>query len=163
MNNNYGEKFREERIRLELTQSQVAQRLGLATPTISNRESKGRNFKVQELHEAYKVFGIDVGFGKVFDYIDKQDKIIEKALDNLSEKERNEVIKRDYKRISIYTLEKIRDFLWGKEEVLSSLDLDITEEEKNRLEKVLKYYKIKDGNIKRALKILEIAIVPHHS
>ena len=156
MNNNYGEKFREERIRLELTQSQVAQRLGLATPTISNRESKGRNFKVQELHEAYKVFGIDVGFGKVFDYIDKQDKIIEKALDNLSEKERNEVIKRDYKRISIYTLEKIRDFLWGKEEVLSSLDLDITEEEKRRLEKVLKCYRIKDGHIKRALKILEI-------
>ena len=79
--------------------------------------------------------------------------------------ERNEVIKRDYKRISIYTLEKIRDFLWGKEEVLSSLDLDITEEEKRRLEKVLKCYRIKDGHIKRALKILEIAIAsyPHHS
>ena len=162
MNNNYGEKFREERIRLELTQSQVAQRLGLATPTISNRESKGRNFKVQELHIAYVIFGIDVGFGKVFDIIDKQDNI-EKVVDILSEKEGKYVIKRDYKRISIYTLEKIRDFLWGKEEVLSSLDLDITEEEKNRLEKVLKYYKIKDGNIKRALKILEIAIVPHHS
>ncbi len=162
MNNNYGEKFREERIRLELTQSQVAQRLGLATPTISNRESKGRNFKVQELHIAYVIFGIDVGFGKVFDIIDKQDNI-EKVVDILSEKEGKYVMERDYKRISIYTLEKIRDFLWGKEEVLSSLDLDITEEEKNRLEKVLKYYKIKDGNIKRALKILEIAIVPHHS
>ena len=165
MNNNYGEKFREERIRLELTQSQVAESLGLATPTISNRESKGRNFKVQELHEAYKVFGIDVGFGEVFDYIDKQDKIIEKALDNLSEKERNEVIKRDYKRISIYTLEKIRDFLWGKEKELTTLDLDIKEQEKSRLEKVLKCYRIKDGHIKRALKILEIAIAPypHHS
>ena len=166
MNNNYGEKFREERIRLELTQSQVAESLGLATPTISNRESKGRNFKVQELHIAYVIFGIDVGFGKVFDIIDKQDNIeIEKVVDILSEKEGKYVMERDYKRISIYTLEKIRDFLWGKEEVLSSLDLDITEEEKNRLEKVLKYYKIKDGNIKRALKILEIAIAPypHHS
>ena len=40
-----------------------------------------------------------------------------------------------------------------------------TEEEKRRLEKVLKCYRIKDGHIKRALKILEIAIAPypHHS
>ena len=61
--------------------------------------------------------------------------------------------------MSIYTLERLKDLLWLKDDNLFDFsNIELTAKEKSRLEKVLKKYQKKDGDIERALKLLEIAV-----
>lgn len=150
MKENYGEKFQAERMRLNLRQSDITTGMGLCITSISFRENGLQNWKVKELYNAYKIFGIDVGFGKVFESIDGQD-YSESTLSECTEKEQEIITKKDYETMSLYTLEKFKNLL-SEKDLLEAME--ITEEEKKKLCKILRYYKRKDGNIQRALKLL---------
>ena len=159
MKNNYGEEFRKQRVRMNLNQKEISSELGISVVSISCRENGDRPFKVGDLYTAYTVFGIDVGFGNVFDSIDQQGKNVERIIQNLSEIEQKRIRERDYKNMAIYTLERLKDLLWVEEDNLFDFsNIELTTKEKSRLEKVLKKYQKKDGDIERALKLLEIAV-----
>ena len=159
MKNNYGEEFRKQRVRMNLNQKEISSELGISVVSISCRENGDRPFKVGDLYTAYTVFGIDVGFGNVFDSIDQQGKNVERIIQNLSEIEQKRIRERDYKHMAIYTLERLKDLLWVEEDNLFDFsNIELTAKEKSRLEKVLKKYQKKDGDIERALKLLEIAV-----
>lgn len=158
--NYYGNLFRSQRLRQQKTQKTVAKELGITNASISLRESGERKFKVQELYKAYKIFGIDVGFGNIFNSIDEGRGEIIKIFSYLSEKERENISEKNYNELSIHTLEKIKTILNEKKRKESNLDLDIlmTIKEKERLKEVLKMYIDRDGNLERVLNILEMII-----
>ena len=63
--NNYGEAFRLERERLNLSQKIVASQIGVSGPSVSLRENGERRITAWELHELYSFLGMDIGFGEV--------------------------------------------------------------------------------------------------
>lgn len=165
----YGERFREERIRLRLKQSEIAKVLGCSNGLISYMESDTRPIRVIELYRAYEFFGIDIGFGKIFKWIDNRE---EELLDIIKrhtgmkffEKELEDISNKNYEGMDISLLEKIEKILayektriktvTSKKEIIR----EIRPEEQKRLNHILKEYLKKDGNIERALKLLEIAV-----
>ena len=168
MKNNYGEKFREERIRLKLKQSEVAKKLGCSEGLISYSENETRQFRVAELYTAYEFFGIDVGFGRIFEWIDdKSDELLviikKHPGTKFFEKELKDISKKNYRELQIPTLEKIDKILVQEENEKrgaekKSIKGRVTLEEQRRLNQILKQYLDKDGNIERVLKLLEIAM-----
>ena len=149
MGNNYGEAFRIERERLKLSQKTVAAQIGVSGPSISLRENGIREITAWELHKVYVLFGLDIGFGKVFDRIDNED--TENILSALPLRVQENIKNKKYEDITVITLEKIKEILENSE-----IETIMTEEEKQRLIQILKEYKNRDGNIEKAIKILEV-------
>ena len=149
MENNYGEAFRIERERLKLSQKTVAAQIGVSGPSISLRENGIRKITAWELHKVYVFFGLDIGFGKVFDRIDNED--TENILSALPLRVQENIKNKKYEDITVITLEKIKEILENSE-----IETIMTEEEKQRLIQILKEYKNRDGNIEKAIKILEV-------
>ena len=71
---------------------------------------------------------------------------------------------KDYKKITVYTLEKIKKVIECKiKYVVKDEDIEFIKlkpNEKNELKKLMELYYKKDGNIKRALELLKVAIRP---
>ena len=161
MKNNYGEEFRTQRMRMNVTQQELSLQLGISAVSISIRENGERDFKVEELYKAYKIFGIDVGFGRVFNCIDEESEKLKSLLQYFSQQEKEKIHKKDYRRMSIQTLEKLQDLLQVKENVNMEVDfsgIEMRIREKIRLVNVLKKWQEKDGNLKRVIELLEIAV-----
>lgn len=161
MKNNYGEAVRVQREQMGLTQKDIAEELGLSEVSISNRENEKIHFRVEELYKAYKSLGIDIGFGYAFDLIDQGGEKLEEILVYFTEKDKKPIREKDYKNLQLFTMEKMRDLLRIKfDNVLDFdfLNIQLTQEEKVRLRKVLIEYQNNDANIERALKLLEIAV-----
>lgn len=170
MKNNYGENFRVMRERLNLTQMEVASQMGISSASLSMRENEQRNFKVSELYQAHVCFGIDIGFGQVFDYMDSHEN--PEIAEEFSKSIQKMIKEKDYKNIALATLEELKEILVKKMETETNSNLllntkkdpdkkigkNMTAEEKLRLKKILKKYQEKDGNIMRAIKLLEIAM-----
>ena len=161
--NNYGEAFRTMRERWGLKQWEAASVMGVSSTTLSLRETGDRQFKSSELHEAYIRLGIDVGFGKVFDCIDRGN--VENILLKMPPTIKEKVESKNYQEISIATLEKLKEALLDQVKPGTKMNPDInlesdqyTVEEKTRLNEILLKYQEKDGNILRAIKLLEIAM-----
>lgn len=159
MKNNYGEEFRIQRKRIDITQGEVAETLGISVTSISNREKGLRDFTVVELYKAYKAFGINIGFGSVFDYIDEQSKKLESLVQHFSPKEKEKIHDKDYERMTMQTLEKLQGLLKVKSVNKEFSDIEMTSEEKIRLISVLIEFKRKDGDLKRAIELLEITVI----
>ena len=162
MENNYGEEFRAMREELRLTQKTVATQMGISSTVLSLKENGQREFKVLDFYQAYIHFGIDVGFGPIFDYIDNHENL-EPIASGFPNKIKEIIQAKDYKTISIKILEQLKERLLfeGVETYFITEDINtqnITEEEKMRLSRILMKYQAKDGNIKRAIKLLEIAM-----
>ena len=158
VNGYYGELFREARERLSLRQVEIADILGIASCSISSRENGRIWFKTIELYKAYKLLCIDIGFGYIFDYIDTEDKDIRQLSKYFSEEEVNLIMKKDYNKISLYILEKLKKIVPQRKALKYYIASQITDTEMTRLNNVLEKYLKKDGNIQRGLKLLEIAI-----
>ena len=153
MGNNYGEAFRIERERLKLSQKTVAAQIGVSGPSISLRENGIRKITAWELHKVYVLFGLDIGFGKVFDRIDNED--TENILSVLPLRVQENIKNKKYEDITVITLEKIKEIL-ENEKIYSEIEMIMTEEERQRLIQILKEYKNRDGNIEKAIRILEV-------
>ena len=63
---------------------------------------------------------------------------------------------KNYKQIRMETLEKIKKKLENEEKNYIAMGIAITEEESDRLRKILEEFYNRDGNIEKALKILEV-------
>ncbi|MFI3238878.1 MAG: helix-turn-helix transcriptional regulator [Lachnospiraceae bacterium] len=60
---NFSEKIKNERIRLNLTQKDVADKLGIALRTYTNYEHSGRHPRNREIyHKLAELFGVDVNY-----------------------------------------------------------------------------------------------------
>lgn len=160
---NYGEAFRTMRERWGLTQCEAASVLGISPTTVSLRETGDRPFRTAELHEAYIRLGIDIGFGKVFECIDSGN--VETILLGIPQNIKEKVESKNYQEISIKTLEKLKETLVNQAKPETKMNPGInlesdqyTVEEKTRLNEILLKYQQKDGNILRAIKLLEIAM-----
>ncbi len=160
---NYGEAFRARRERWGLTQCETASVLGISSTTLYFRETGDRPFRTSELHEAYIRLGIDIGFGKVFECIDSGN--VETILLGIPQNIKEKVESKNYQEISIKTLEILKEALVNQAKPETKMNPGInlesdqyTEEEKTRLNEILLKYQEKDGNILRAIKLLEIAM-----
>lgn len=167
MEYDYGEELREKRLRLRLKQSDIASKLGCSKVIISNMENGIREIRVIELHKLYKFFGIDVGLGEIFEWIDSRNKellskIKKHAGVKFCEKEIGEIKARKYDTMNISTLKKIEKILNFERDYNTNNSKEhrgkITLEEKEQLNGILEKYIQRDGNIERALKLLEIAV-----
>lgn len=157
MENNYGEEFRNQRERWGLKQKDVASEIGLKSPTLSLRECGERKFKAIELYMAYTKLGIDIGFGEVFDYIDHGD--LENIPIKMPKRVKENIESRDYKKISLKNLEMIKELLLDKKAHLNKESCEGMETQQEiRLKRILKKYQERDGNILKAIKLLEIAM-----
>lgn len=163
MKSNYGEVFRAMRERWGIRQCDAASEMGISSPTLSLRENGDRQFKTSELHKAYIKLGIDVGFGKVFDCIDSGN--VENILLEMPQTIKEKVENKKYEEISIETLEMLKEALLDQVRPKTKMNLAInlerdqyTVEEKTKLNEILLRYQEKDGNILRAIKLLEIAM-----
>ena len=154
MLNNYGEAFRLERERLKLSQKIVASQIGVSGPSVSLRENGERRITAWELHEVYIVFGMDIGFGEVFDLIDNEN--AENILSNFPVAVQKHIKNKNYKKILMETLEKIKEKLDNEGKNYLEIGIVITEEESDRLRNALEEYYKRDGNIEKAIKILEV-------
>lgn len=166
----YGERFREERIRLRLKQSEIAKVLGCSNGLISYMESDTRPIRVIELYRAYEFFGIDIGFGKIFKWIDNRNEELLSIIKRHTgmkffEKELEDISNKKYEGMDISLLEKIDKILAYEKTRIKTVTTskketirEILPEEQKRLNHILKEYLKKDGNIERALKLLEIAV-----
>ena len=78
-----------------------------------------------------------------------------------SQQEQEKIQNKDYVRMSIQTLEKILDLMKIKEEAKLEIDfsgIEMRLGEKIRLMKVLRECKARDGDLSRAIELLEIAM-----
>ena len=161
---NYGEAFRAMRKRWGLKQYEAASEMGISATTLSLRETGDRPFRAAELHEAYIRLGIDIGFGKVFECIDSGN--VETILLGIPQNIKEKVESKNYQEISIKTLEILKEALVNQAKPETKINPGINlesdqyteEEEKTRLNEILLKYQEKDGNILRAIKLLEIAM-----
>ena len=166
----YGERFREERIRLRLKQSEIANALGCSNGLISYMESGTRSIRVIELYKVYEFFGIDIGFGRIFKRVDNRNEELLSIIKRHTgikffEKELEDIRNKNYEGIDISVLEKIDKILVYEKTRIKTVTTskketirEILPEEQKRLNHILKEYLNKDGNIERALKLLEIAM-----
>lgn len=152
--NNYGEAFRLERERLNLSQKIVASQIGVSGPSVSLRENGERRITAWELHELYSFLGMDIGFGEVFERIDNEN--VENILSDFPIAVQKDIKNKNYKQIRMETLEKIKKKLENEEKNYIAMGIAITEEESDRLRKILEEFYNRDGNIEKALKILEV-------
>ena len=161
MRSNYGEEFRIQRKRMEVKQSELAKVLNVSEASISYRENGLRDLTVEQLYKSYKVFGIDIGFGSIFDSIDNESEKLKSIMQYFSQQEQEKIQNKDYVRMSIQTLEKILDLMKIKEEAKLEIDfsgIEMRLGEKIRLMKVLRECKARDGDLSRAIELLEIAM-----
>lgn len=167
MEYDYGEELREKRLRLRLKQSDIASKLGCSKVIISNMENGIREIRVIELHKLYNFFGIDVGLGEIFEWIDSRNKELLSKIKKhtgvkFCEKEIGEIKARKYDTMNISTLKKIEKILNFERDYNTNNSKEhrgkIKLEEKEQLNGILEKYIQRDGNIERALKLLEIAV-----
>lgn len=161
MRSNYGEEFRIQRKRMEVKQSELAKVLNVSEASISYRENGLRELTVEQLYKSYKVCGIDIGFGSIFDSIDNESEKLKSIMQYFSQQEQEKIQNKDYVRMSIQTLEKILDLMKIKEEAKLEIDfsgIEMRLGEKIRLMKVLRECKARDGDLSRAIELLEIAM-----
>lgn len=161
MRSNYGEEVRIQRKRMGVKQSELANVLNISESNISYRENGIRDFTVEQLYKSYKVCGIDIGFGSVFDSIDNESEKLKSIMQYFSQQEQEKIQNKDYVKMSIQTLEKLLDLMKIKEEVKLEIDFSSIEMrlgEKLRLMNVLRKCKARDGNLSRAIELLEIAM-----
>ena len=111
MRSNYGEEFRIQRKRMEVKQSELAKVLNVSEASISYRENGLRELTVEQLYKSYKVCGIDIGFGSIFDSIDNESEKLKSIMQYFSQQEQEKIQNKDYVRMSIQTLEKILDLM----------------------------------------------------
>ena len=165
MEPNYEARLKAERLRLGMDQEKVAVVLGYSRAMISIIESGKRKVRVWELHKLYCVLGMDVGLGRIFEWIDKKNLLLLEKL-NISqeeffESERRVLMSQDYYEITFATLEKIERALYmGKSTNIeeSFMPTQMTKDEACRLRRILQLYIKKDGDIERALSLLSLAI-----
>lgn len=162
---NYGKELREERKRLRLRQEDVANVLGFSRELVSYIERGKREVRVVELHALYRQLGMDVGFGRIFKWIDgKNEQLLRKIEDSeecFTENECQVVMHKNYAKMSIITLEKIQRLIYIRRPTAiteTSVLVHVTDDEAERLKMILDEYLKQDGNIERALQLLKIAI-----
>lgn len=170
MNYDYLERFREERKALKISQRKIGEYVNHCNAEISLKENGKKDFTAYELHRIYKKFGIEAGFLEVYRAIDtgKTEKLLKKNIDNritnFSMDELRGIEEKDYKKITVYTLEKIKKVIECKiKYVVKDEDIEFIKlkpNEKKELKKLMELYYKKDGNIKRALELLKVAIRP---
>lgn len=170
----YSKIFMMERCRLNLSEREVASGLNIWQRTLHTKETGEKEFSVYELYKAYTKFGIDVGFAEVFDYIDKgrikelinevqKDNSIEgrefrKALD-IHWGEMTPVYRRQYIQIKLETAEKVKKIiLYCKSERNNRRTQWERKKEKEKIEVLLGIIEREDGNLKRAIEILEAEV-----
>ena len=166
----YGERFREERIRLRLKQSEIANALGCSNGLISYMESGTRSIRVIELYKVYEFFGIDIGFGRIFKRVDNRNEELLSIIKRHTgikffEKELEDIRNKNYEGMDISVLEKIDKILVYEKTRIKTVTTskketirEILPEEQKRLNHILNEYLDRDGSIERALKLLEIAM-----
>lgn len=170
MNYDYLEVFWKERKAIKVSQKKIADYLGCSDGVICLKERGERDFTAYELHRIYEKFGIEASFLKVYQVIDtgKIEEILEKntvnqivsfGLDELSG-----IKEKDYKKMTVYTLEKIKEAIeHEKKYKVKDEDIEFIKlkpNEKKELKRLMELYYKKDGNIKRALELLKVAIRP---
>lgn len=168
MEPNYEARLKAERLRLGLSQKKISDVLGYTKTMISYIERGKRKVHMWELHKLYCELGMDVGIGKIFEWIDQKNSLLLEKLkisqEEFFESERRALMSRNYYEITFATLEKIKRVLYmgnsGNSTNIeeSFMSTQMTEDEACRLRMILQLYIEKDGNIERALSLLDIAI-----
>lgn len=166
MNYDYLERFREERNALKVSQKKIAEYLECSSTVICLKERGEREFTGYELYRIYEKFGIEAGFQKVYQAIDtgKIKKFLEKntvyQIVSLGLDELRVIEEKDYKNITLYTIKKIKKIIDYeiRDEDMEFIYLKFNE--RKELKNLIELYYRKDGDIKRALDLLKIAIRP---
>lgn len=171
----YGEKVRNERKRLKITQKELAKVLGTTSSTISIKENDVRSFLVIDIYKLYRVLGIGIGFEKQFDFIDSEDIdfYIEKAKEEnigilgtsffgLSQREVELIRKREYEKMTFDTLERMNALLEYVNKpiemrIKKRLNLKCTEQEIKLLQKLVNEH-VKEYGVQRTIKLLETSL-----
>lgn len=168
----YGERVMTERKRLKITQKEMAKVLDVTSSTISIKENDVRSFRVIEIYKLYRELGLEIGFGKQFDFIysEQIDFYIYKAKKEnvgvigtnffgLSQREVELIRKREYGRMTFETLERMNALIKYVNEpiemnIRNKLNLMCDKQEKELLQKLVNQHVERYG-VQSTIRLLE--------